>query len=66
VCCINSVKAELLKRKTGWGVGVRRKKNSLEGEIRRGRRKSNLLQGFQALSACSSDSSNVKRKTLDW
>ena len=33
VCCINPLKAELLKRKTGGG-GVRRKKNSLEGEIR--------------------------------
>jgi len=33
LCCINPLKAELLKRKTG-GAGVRRKKSSLEGEIR--------------------------------
>ena len=33
MCCINPLKAELLKRKTG-GVGVRRKKSSLEGEIK--------------------------------
>ena len=33
MCCISPLKAELLKRKMG-GAGVRRKKNSLEGEIR--------------------------------
>jgi hypothetical protein len=32
MCCINPLKAELLKRKTG-GDGVRRKKSGLEGEI---------------------------------